>query len=294
MAGRSRSASEDLSELPAIRLLEIDDIPQLRLGWSSRFDSDDVERILRASPGSALWVPATGEYVLGGPWRHRTEILAVIELSATANAVRLVQELSSLAASHGHRLIIASEHHETRRRAFYDASGFQLLEEIMIYELTGMRPKAPDLHGFHFDLVSIDDQEAHAALLELDHAAFPWLWWNSVEEFANYRHSPGVEIYLGRDSAERPISYVGVTRFRSWGHLDRIAVAPNLQGRGIGKVSLDWAVYVLAQGGARRVGLSTQARNSVSRQLYENYGFRRVISQDYLLYGRWLASNGSA
>ncbi|MBX6343245.1 MAG: GNAT family N-acetyltransferase, partial [Thermomicrobiaceae bacterium] len=139
-----------------------------------------------------------------------------------------------------------------------------------------------------FERVDIHDQGRFAELVALDHASFPWLWWNSVEEFENYFGSPGVEIYLGRDHAGAAVSYIGVTRFRNWGHLDRIAVAPERQGEGLGLQSLDFAVEVLARGGARRVGLSTQARNVRSRTLYERYGFQRSPSQDYCLYGRWL------
>jgi ribosomal protein S18 acetylase RimI-like enzyme len=59
-----------------------------------------------------------------------------------------------------------------------------------------------------------------------------------------------------------------------------------LQGRGLGKAALDWAVMSLARSGAKRVGLSTQARNMRSRQLYESYGFRRSPSHDYKIYAR--------
>ncbi|MEX2314954.1 MAG: GNAT family N-acetyltransferase [Thermomicrobiales bacterium] len=82
------------------------------------------------------------------------------------------------------------------------------------------------------------------------------------------------------------VAYTGTTRFRTWGLLDRIAVAPDLPGRGLGKVALDWAVMTLARSGARRVGLSTQARNTRSQQLYESYGFRRAASHDYRIYAR--------
>jgi hypothetical protein len=44
----------------------------------------------------------------------------------------------------------------------------------------------------------------------------------------------------------------------------------------------------LAAAGAKRVGLSTQARNMRSRRLYEAYGFHRSPSHDYSVFGRWL------
>ncbi len=124
----------------------------------------------------------------------------------------------------------------------------------------------------------------------LDHQAFPWLWWNCRDEFLQYAGSPGVAIELGRDESGRAVAYIGTTRYRTWGHLDRIAVAPDIQGRGLGRAALDYAVMTLARSGARRVGLSTQARNHRSRRLYDTYGFRRSPGNDYRLYGRWIAT----
>lgn len=290
MAGLSFHKDDQIGELAPIVPLRIEDIPELRLGWSSRYDRYELEQILRYGSGTALWSPETREYVIGGPWRHRPEVLSILELSARARAAGLLDELANTAERNGKRLVIASEHQEVRNRAFYQNAGYDLIEEILVYQLPRISSREPDLAGMRFEQVSIDDDQALTELLALDHAAFPWLWWNSVEEFVNYGTSPGVDLYLGRDETGRPVSYIGVTSFRSWGHLDRIAVAPDLQGRGYGLRTLDWAVYVLAREGARRLALSTQGGNQRSRQLYERYGFRRSSGQDYNLYGRWLGA----
>jgi len=281
-------------ETPRIVPLSSDESRRLRLGWSSRFQVRDLEEHLREYPGLSLWIPSTGEYVIGGPWRHRPEIVGVVELASGANAVPLLESLVQVATEAGKRLVLMSEHLETRHRAFYDSAGFELLEEILVYELSPVRRIEPDLGDLRFERVLPEDRARRDELLELDHAAFPWLWWNSEGEFENYLHSGGVEIYLGRDSNGAVVSYVGVTRFRggNWGHLDRIAVAPDRQGQGYGWRSLDFAVAVLAGKGARRIGLSTQARNAVSRRLYERYGFRRTMSHDYRLWGRWIGPRG--
>lgn len=265
-----------------------DNLARLRLSWSSRFDLSDIDELVRRFPGLSWWAPKTGEYVIGGRWRHRDEIVAVLELSANTHSFQLLRQLMSSADAKGKRLLIVSEHHESRRKEFYSAAGFELIEEILIYELTRIRNTAATSFTIHFDRVNVDDPTALAELIQLDQAAFPWLWWNSSDEFANYGHGTGVDIYLGRDREGEAVSYVGTTRFRTWGHLDRIAVLPGRQGEGIGLQALDWAVQRLSQFGARRIGLSTQARNLRSRRLYERYGFHRVPSQDYALYGCWL------
>ncbi len=271
-----------------IEPVTVQTIPRLRLSWSSRFDREDVGRLVVENPGLSLWIPDTGEYVVGGPWRHRSEIAAVMELSSQSGAVPLLQELRSAAANAGKRLIIASEHHESRQKLFYESAGYDLIEEILIYELNQIPVGSITTPRLRFERVDLKSASATRELIELDHRSFPWLWWNSQAEFDNYVGSFGVNIYLGRDADGKPITYVGVTRFRNWGHLDRIAVDPDVQGKGLGLESLEWAVHLLSESGARRIGLSTQARNIRSRHLYERYGFRRSPSQDYALYGQWL------
>jgi ribosomal protein S18 acetylase RimI-like enzyme len=288
MAGLSYHKDDQIGGLVPIVPLQIEDIRKLQLGWSSRYDKYELEQILRYGSGLALWSPDTREYVVGGPWRHRGEILSVLDVVARARAARLLEELASIAAEHGARLVIMSEHQEARSQGFYASAGYELIEEILIYQLPRVRSEEPRFTGLHFERVSVDDDATLDELLALDREAFPWLWWNSAEEFRSYDRSPGVEIHLGRDDAGEPVSYIGVTGFRSWGHLDRIAVAPERQGHGFGLETLDWAVYVMGRRGARRLALSTQARNQRSRRLYERYGFQRSSSQDYKLYGRWL------
>ena len=74
----------------------------------------------------------------------------------------------------------------------------------------------------------------------------------------------------------------------------RIAVIPERQGSGYGLETLHFAIARLSDLGARRVGLSTQADNLRSQQLYERYGFRRTGGNDYTIYGQWLAEAAGA
>jgi ribosomal protein S18 acetylase RimI-like enzyme len=277
---------------PDLQPLTEQDIDQLRLGWTTRFDRDDLRRFVSRYPGLTIWSPNSGEYVVAAPWRHRDDIVAVAELSGRELAVQLLQELASSAGAQGKRLVLISEHDELRAPTLYASARYDLIEHIMIYELPRLPNLDPNRFELRFSSMSVEDPDSLAELMELDHVSFPWLWWNSEEEFRNYGHSRGVMIYGARDAQGELVSYVGVTKFRSWGHLDRIAVLPERQGQGIGLESLEWAVYALGVSGARRIGLSTQARNERSRRLYERYGFRRSASQDYYLYGRWLEPNG--
>jgi ribosomal protein S18 acetylase RimI-like enzyme len=275
-----------------IHVMTADDVRTLRMPWDGRYSEREIKEIVAVGPRISIVNRRTGEFLIGGPWRHRTEIATILELAATAGAIDLIHAFTEACAIEGIELVVASEQAERRKREFYAGASLDPIEDIVVYELAKVRPAPPRLNGLRFESFDPDIEEQFDGLLALDHQSFPWLWWNSADEFLEYASAPGVQIDVGRDDSGRVVAYTGTTRFRTWGHLDRIAVSPDLQGRGLGKAALDWAVMTLARSGAKRVGLSTQARNTRSRQLYESYGFRRAASHDYRIYAR--RTNGSA
>lgn len=269
------------------RILHADHIPLLRLGWQHRHEADEIERLLAIYPDRSVWLPDTREFVLVGPWRHRLEIAGVVELAAVRNAEILVSHAVERAEAHGAALVIITELDERRRPAFYDRIGFAELEEVITYETTRVAPQVVDTRPLTFVQVAGHDTALLEEVLALDHAAFPWLWWNSSEELAAYSFMPGVGIFVGLMDGQ-VVSYIGLTMYPGWGHLDRIAIHPSVQGMGLGRTSLAFALGTLAARGAKSVGLSTQDDNGRSRRLYERFGFKRSRVNDYRLYGRWL------
>jgi ribosomal protein S18 acetylase RimI-like enzyme len=281
--GFGRPQYEPLDERPAE--LAPRDTARLSLAWSSSFTIRELEQHLLDYPGLSWWIPATNEYLIGRPWRHRDEIVEVQELTARLRAEELVEALAGACRERGKRLLVMLDQYEARREGFYERIGFELLQNIIIYELARLPRIIPAPARLRFAPVTPATRDA---LLAVDHAAFPWLWWNSPAEFDAYAAIYGVEIFLGTEQDGTPAAYVGLTSYRGWGHLDRIAVIPERQGAGYGLEALNFAVGHLAAQGARRVGLSTQADNVRSQHLYERYGFRRVGANDYTIYGRWL------
>lgn len=281
------SASESAVWLAGdVRLLTPDDVRLLRMPWDGRYNEREIREIVAAGPRISVFNRRTGEFLVGGQWRHRGEIATILELAATAGAIDLLHAFVEACRREEIKLVVASEQAERRKREFYSGARLDPIEDIIVYEMSRIRPAPPRVGGLRFEPFDPDDHQQFDQLLELDHASFPWMWWNSADEFLEYAGAPGVQIDVGRDESGRIVAYTGTTRFRTWGHLDRIAVAPDIQGRGLGKAALDWAVMALARTGAKRVGLSTQARNTRSRQLYESYGFKRSASHDYRIYAR--------
>lgn len=270
-----------------IEPLEPGDARALHLPWSSPFDSQSLAEHLRAHPHRSWWLPETGEYVIGEPWRHREEITAVVDVTARDHGEALIERLRRPHPDAAHELVVMTDFIGSRQPTFYGRLRLGLLQEVLCYELRAVPPDPPR-GTLAFTRVSARRAADVSALMAVDHAAFPWLWWNSVEEFAAYERVPGVELYIGADGRGTPVAYVGITHFRGWGHLDRIGVVPGLQGSGYGLETLRFALHQLARGGATRVGLSTQANNTRSQHLYHRYGFQRTYQNDYNIYGAWV------
>jgi ribosomal-protein-alanine N-acetyltransferase len=266
-----------------IRLLTPDDVPRLRLDRQRRANEATVRQIIAGYPGRSVWSPETLEFVLVAPWRHRREVAAIDELAAVKHAGALLQAAVGQSRRAGDAMTLMLEMDELRPAAFYHRAGLRLIETVITYELLRVRPIA--MPGALTVARAEPARPDHrAALLRIDHAAFPWLWWNSEEEFRIYGEAPGTELYIVAVD-QRPIAYFGISIFPGWGHLDRIAVDPAAQGRGYGRLTLAAAVNVLRGTGARRIALSTQQANTRSQRLYESFGFRRSPGYDYRLYG---------
>jgi ribosomal protein S18 acetylase RimI-like enzyme len=195
------------------------------------------------------------------------------------------------AEANGRAGFVVLDAYETRRPSFYAKNRLQLLETIVTYEHT--QPlrflDTLDTHRQQFLHVDSRHPELARALVPLDHAAFPWLWWNAEAEFLSYMQLPNVELWAGV-LGDEVVSYIGMTHFHGWGHLDRIAIRPDVQGQGLGREALHFAVKRMVARGARRVGLSTQGVNGRSRRLYETVGFRETPQHNYGVYGVMFAS----
>ncbi|MCA1725417.1 MAG: GNAT family N-acetyltransferase, partial [Thermomicrobia bacterium] len=203
------------------------------------------------------------------------------------NGPALLARLRQADRERAHELIVMTDFAGARQPSFYAGLGLGLIQEVLCYELRALPPEPP--RGLlTFSAVSHERLDELAALIAVDHASFPWLWWNSATEFAAYGRVPGVALYVGADNQGTPVAYVGITHFRGWGHLDRIGVVPGYQGAGFGLETLRFAVQMLARGGATRIGLSTQANNTRSQRLYHRFGFQRTYQNDYNIYGAWV------
>ncbi len=268
-----------------VRQLWPSDVESLLLAHHPHVDEAEVIALLVESPGASCWIPSTGEFILVTPWRHRTDLVTIHTLGTFANERALVDGIKRHAHEMGIAAVIIVDMEELRRPSFYDLNGFRQAEGIVTYEHIRPRSLANSarLSRLRFIEVQIADMSLLSAVHALDNVSFPWLWWNSEKEFHTYLRFPGVEIWAGF-LGDRLVAYFGITNYRGWSHLDRIATHPDHQGKGYGRESLLFAVQQMVRQGARIVSLSTQGDNTRSRTLYEDLGFSRTPNDDYTIY----------
>lgn len=280
------------SENPVIAALTVEAAPNLRLPWLSRFNMHTLSAQLSAHPGLSLWVPRTGEYMVAEPWRHRADIASILEVTARKGKQALLRSLLDLLPAQGYVLVVLTDEVWSDQPGVYEGLGFEFIEKVVFLEKdlrsrASLEPSRP-LPDLSYTLAT---QEELPLLVELDHASFPWLWWNSQEEFHAYLQLEGVYAYIGWDK-QQPVGYASLTAYGSWAHLDRLAVPGQHHGYGYGAAQLQHALLAASALGASRIGLSTQENNTRSHRLYKGFDFHQT-RDSMNLYGKYLAQPSS-
>lgn len=220
---------------------------------------------------------------MAGWWRRRAEIGELLELTEGARRRELVESALTALADRGARLVIVDFGFDLSDRSVMSDAGFQVIDRIVEY----VRPDC-DLAGVASPVAQIRQYRSgdREAVLDLERHSFPWLWWNSVDEWDAYLATNGVEVWLAEEAGVIA-GYTSFTVHGRAGHLDRLAVHESLQGRGIGAALLVEALQRMGRSGVHQVALTTQQDNDRSQRLYERYGFRRG-KWVYEIYGKWL------
>lgn len=258
-------------------------VPALRLPLTTRFTPETLAAHCAAYPHLCWTVRDQPRgYIVGAPWRRRTEIGAILEAVGGGHLVVLVERLVAEFRSLGAQLVVVDGECQIGDLAVYRDLGFVPLDEIVVFERWGcavttpmppvpLRPYRPEDRG---------------AILAVEWAAFPWLWWNSPAELDHYTAQRGVEVYVTL-AGDRVVGYAGFTVRGAFGHLDRLAVHPDYQRQGRGTALVIWTLRRMGELGVRTVTLSTQVDNARSQALYRRLGFRPTRWR-YPIYGLWL------
>jgi ribosomal protein S18 acetylase RimI-like enzyme len=146
--------------------------------------------------------------------------------------------------------------------------GFQVREWIVILQRSGLEApdKPPDraqLRPFHpYDI---------GPVTRLDTLAFDQLWHKSPSKFAQALATS--DSLAVAELAGQLVGYAWCEIHPNHAHLNRLAVHPDYQGRGIGAQLLHWAITTALTQGAAKITLNTQEHNLRSIALYQRFGF---------------------
>jgi len=253
----------------------------LRLPWTSLLSREDLVQHVAKYPGMSWYVPGTNAYLIAGPWRNRDDIVEILESRGDRYRPALWTSLMESIINTAGAIIVDPTEYKSAAH-FYHTVKVSCLETVLVLRNTHI--PGPEL-SVELEIQSVL-KRGIAELIAIDWDSFPWLWRNSRREFEEYLDSPGVHAWVAYKS-EEPIGYVSLTLYDDWGHIDRLAVRPNFQGRGYGAQLLSWALRQLHVMGAKYAQLSTQETNERSFKLYSSFGFK-LCRGGYKIYGKYL------
>src|SRR5918999_3369190 len=133
MAGVFAPAHGSRVTAPVVSTLRPRDVSALRL--AGRRGAESMRRLLEIHPDRSVWIPATLEYALIGPWRNRPEIGSIEELVAVRHLEELLRAAVERCAEQGDELVLTVELDSQRSPARYERAGLEMLEEVITYEL---------------------------------------------------------------------------------------------------------------------------------------------------------------
>jgi ribosomal-protein-alanine N-acetyltransferase len=276
--GGQRDVEADL----AIEPLRASDPGGLRFFLQSRFTRETLRQHLGLNPGLSWRVVSSGQYVVGGFWRRRPDIAAVVELDSGPFRRQLLEQLVASARMLGCQLVVAELSIPPREAAGWSDVGFGPVDTILEYEKRGTAyaraAGAPPMRPYHPDDLR--------PVLALEARSFPWLWRNSTTELTHYAEAAETELWVLELEGEL-VGYVGMTIRDEHGHLDRLAVDPERRRGGLGSALVGLALDRFAARGVRRITLTTQHDNLRAQPIYQRFGFRPTGGQ-LTIYGRWL------
>ena len=119
------------------------------------------------------------------------------------------------------------------------------------------------------------------AVAEVDAAAFDLIWQNSLQ--ALELAYPQAVLATVVEADGQVLGYQLSTRNPVGAHLARLAVRPELQGRGLGRALVADLIQQADRHGMYRLTVNTQSDNAASLALYNNLGFRET-GERYAVY----------
>jgi ribosomal protein S18 acetylase RimI-like enzyme len=148
-------------------------------------------------------------------------------------------------------------------------AGFQLTNSVVFFEWQGEEPACSSGPGVRIRPMRGDELPRIA---ELDSRAFSRIWRHSLSALCAALPKCQLATVLEIDGDLAGYQMSTVSAFG--GHLARLAVDPEQQGRGLAKTLVADVLRHLGRRGIERMTVNTQADNVASQCVYRSLGFR--------------------
>jgi len=208
-----------------------------------------------------------GDRLRIGRWQGEGDIAHVAPVPGSPPSPDAVNATSVALAGRGFRRVITSALTPPEQSPFL-AAGFEVHEQLhlLAHDLRHL-PEAPAGVGLRRARRGDVDR-----VLDIDHRAFRPFWRLDQDGLRDaLRATPSSRFRVATDRL--PVGYAVSGRAGPAGYLQRLAVDPDEQGRGLGTAlvldGLDW----MRRRGARRALVNTQLDNENALQLYLHLGF---------------------
>jgi ribosomal-protein-alanine N-acetyltransferase len=167
-----------------------------------------------------------------------------------------------------------------------EGSGFSTRQQLVMLEKNDGEISAPAVHGPGISVRPMLTRDLEI-VSEVDAAAFAPLWQNSRSDLSR-AHSMA---YLAAvaELGGRVVGYHISTRNSIGIHLARLAVLPELQGRGIGHALLNDLLLQAERRNIHRFTVNTQSDNAASLTIYRKLGFIEQVER-YPVYRQQLSN----
>ncbi len=215
------------------------------------------------------------ERARAGPWRGSPQVALLSPLpGAPVPTLAFVRRCVDTLSAQGFTGVVTGALAPAEQRAFL-AAGFAAAERLHLlsHNLTGL--SAPRTRGTRLRRARSRDREG---VLAVDHGSFPTFWQLDDAGLADaLTATPHTRFQVAVDDATGSIQGYAITgRSGRNGYLQRLAVDPRQQGRGLGRALVVDGLRWLARWRAEQCVVNTQWGNEVALGLYERVGFTRL------------------
>jgi ribosomal protein S18 acetylase RimI-like enzyme len=222
-----------------------------------------------------------------GAWRGDGSVAYVAPVTDRPPSSALVRHACVVLAERGYREVLTAALAEPERAGFL-AAGFEVRDSLhlLAHDLRQI-PTAPPA------ALRRGRRSDKADALTVDHRAFPTFWRldaGGLHEAMTATPSARFRIAV---VDRRVVGYAVTGRAGHRGYLQRLAVDPTVQGRGLGRALVADCLTWLQRRGVTNAVVNTQVENERALQLYLAMGFRLQPSGLEVL-GRTIAEHQPA